>query len=76
MTVLQVSVLAAIVAFSHAAPAPAPAPAVRHVLHEKRQTWSSDWVKGARIEADAVLPLRIGLTQTNLDKGQDFLMEV
>jgi tripeptidyl-peptidase I len=78
MTVLQVSVLAAIVAFSHAAPAPAPAPApaVRHVLHEERQTWSSDWVKGARIEADAVLPLRIGLTQTNLDKGQDFLMEV
>jgi tripeptidyl-peptidase-1 len=35
-----------------------------------------DWVKGARIEKTAVIPMRIGLTQTNLEKGYDYLMEV
>jgi hypothetical protein len=49
---------------------------LRHVLHEERSTPSRDWVKGARIEKDAVIPMRIGLTQTNLEKGYDYLMEV
>ena len=73
MLALQVTLLAAIAALANAAPAPAQ---VRHVLHEERKTTSSDWVKGARIEADAVLPMRIGLTQTNLDRGEDFLREM
>jgi len=45
-------------------------------MHEKRQTPSSDWVKVARIEKTAILPMRIGLTQSNLDQGHEFLMEV
>jgi tripeptidyl-peptidase I len=73
MLALQVTLLAAIAALAHAAPAPAQA---RHVLHEERKTMAFDWVKGARIEADAVLPMRIGLTQTNLDRGEDFLREM
>lgn len=71
MFALKIVVVAAIAAFSNAAPA-----SIRHVLHEKRQTPSSDWVKVARIEKTAILPMRIGLTQSNLDQGHDFLMEV
>jgi tripeptidyl-peptidase-1 len=71
MFALKIVVVAAIAAFSNAAPA-----SIRHVMHEKRQTPSSDWVKVARIEKTAILPMRIGLTQSNLDQGHDFLMEV
>lgn len=75
MLAIQVIVLAAIAALSDAAPAPATVQ-VRHVLHEKRTAQASDWVKGARIEADAVLPMRIGLAQTNLDRGEELLREM
>lgn len=68
---VKLSIVAAIAALVNAAPAP-----LRHVLHEERSTPSRDWVKGARIEKDAVIPMRIGLTQTNLEKGYDYLMEV
>jgi len=71
MFVLKLVAVAAIAALSNAAPAP-----IKHVQHEKRQTPSSDWVKVARIEGTAILPMRIGLTQSNLDKGHDLLMEV
>jgi tripeptidyl-peptidase-1 len=33
-------------------------------------------VKGARIESTAILPIRIGLSQGNLDKGHNMLLEV
>jgi len=71
MLVLQVAIAAAISTLSNAAPAQ-----VKHVLHEERKTPASDWVRGARIEGSALLPMRIGLTQTNLEKGYDYLMEV
>lgn len=61
-------VAAAIATLSSAAPA-----TFRHVLHEERKTPASDWVKGARIEGSAVLPMRIGLSQTNLEKGYEYL---
>jgi tripeptidyl-peptidase-1 len=64
-------IVVAIAALSQAAPAPN-----KHVLHEKRQSPSSDWIRGARIEDNAILPMRIGLTQNNLEKGHDLLMEV
>ncbi|KAJ6000713.1 Aorsin [Penicillium waksmanii] len=64
------AVLAA-AALSGAAPAP-----VKHVLHEKREERSLDWVKGDRVESNAILPVRIGLTQNNLEKGYDYLMDV
>jgi tripeptidyl-peptidase-1 len=49
---------------------------LKHVVHERRDAPGSDWVKSTRIEAGAVLPMRIGLTQTNLQNGYDHLMEV
>lgn len=68
---VKLSVVAAVAALVNAAPAP-----IKHVLHEERTVLSRDWTKGARIEKSAVIPMRIGLTQTNLDKGYDYLMEV
>ena len=71
MLVRQVCIALAIAALSGAAPAP-----IKHVVHEKRERHSSEWVKGDRVEGDAVLPIRIGLSQNNLEKGYDYLMEV
>ena len=71
MLVPQFVVVAALAALSSAAPA-----STKHVLHEERGSPLSDYVRGARIESSAVLPMRIGLTQTNLDDGYDHLMAV
>lgn len=68
---VKLSVAAALVALVNAAPAP-----IKHVVHEERTIASRDWIKGVRIEKSAVIPMRIGLTQTNLEKGYDYLMEV
>lgn len=70
MLVRQVCVALAIAALSGAVPAP-----VKHVLHEKRSE-HVDWVKGERVKRDSVLPVRIGLTQNNLEKGDEYLMAV
>lgn len=45
-----------------------------HVLHEKRQAPSLH--RRERVQADAIIPVRIGLKQSNLDSGYDRLMEV
>lgn len=71
MFVFKLAAVSAVAALANAAPA-----SFKHALHEKRETPASDWVKVARIESTAILPMRIGLTQSNLDKGHDFLMEV
>ena len=68
---VKLSVVAVIAALVSAAPAPS-----NHVLHEERTILSRDWVKSARVEKGAVIPMRIGLTQTNLETGYDRLMEV
>ena len=47
-----------------------------HVVHEKREVTSSQWVKREKLSSRAVLPMRIGLKQRNLDRGDDFLMDV
>ena len=71
MFVSRLCVTLAIAALSAAIPTP-----VKHVLHEKRELPARDWVKGDRIANDAVLPIRIGLAQNNLEKGEQYLMEV
>ncbi|RDW69349.1 subtilisin-like protein [Coleophoma cylindrospora] len=47
-----------------------------HVLHERRENPSEAWVKRDRVDGSFILPVRIGMTQSNLDKGHDLLMEV
>ena len=56
--------------------APAPAPASNHVLHERRAFPPRAWEKRDRVDPSQLLPVRIGLTQSNLDKGPGLLDEV
>jgi tripeptidyl-peptidase-1 len=53
-----------------------PNPGSNLVLHEKRHAPPTRWIKRDRIPRSAILPVRIGLTQNNLEKGHDFLMDV
>ena len=47
-----------------------------HVSHEKRDYTSSQWIRRDRVPAHAVIPMRIGLAQRNLDDGANHLMDV
>jgi tripeptidyl-peptidase-1 len=48
-----------------------------HVLHEKRDAKVlKRWVQREKLDPSAMLPMRIGLTQKNLDLGHEFLMDV
>lgn len=46
-----------------------------YVVHEKRAS-SGRWGRTDRVDTNATIPLRIGLTQTNLHLGYDLLMDV
>lgn len=45
-----------------------------HVLHEKRE--AKNHLVRRRVESSAVIPVRIALKRSNLDRGHDLLMEV
>ncbi|KAK8133413.1 hypothetical protein PG984_005425 [Apiospora sp. TS-2023a] len=48
-----------------------------HVQHEKRTVEQGRrWVKVKRADAQATLPMRIGLKHPNLEKGHDLLMDI
>ncbi|PQE05979.1 protease S8 tripeptidyl peptidase I protein [Rutstroemia sp. NJR-2017a BBW] len=47
-----------------------------HEVHEKRETLHPRWTKRDRVESHKLLPMRIGLTQSNLDDGHDHLMRI
>ena len=51
-------------------------PVITHVQHEKRSPKESLWERKARVQADAIIPLRIGLVQTNLEKGYEHLLSI
>lgn len=51
-------------------------PASHHIRHEKRFSTPPGWWKHRKLAADEVLPMRIALTQPNLDQGYNYLMEV
>ena len=59
-----------------AAPLSSALPSPGYAVHEKRDLTNTNWVKRSRVERDVVLPVRIGLAQSNLDKGHEFLMDV
>lgn len=59
--------------------APAPSHSSPHVLHERRDInglGEAKWVKRSHVPQGRELPVRIGLTQSNLHVGDDLLMEV
>jgi len=53
-----------------------PTPESKYSLHEKRIVHSKIWARGSRINGDDIVPVRIGLTQTNLDDSYAHLMDV
>lgn len=59
-------------AFAAAAPLSAP------VVHEKRDVsrLHLNLGRSVRVEPDAILPVRIALTQSNLETGYDHLMQI
>lgn len=71
MQFLQFALFGALAAEVAAVPFPAP-----HVLHERRSNAPKAWVKRSRVEGSSVLPVRIGMIQSNLDRGHDLLMDV
>ena len=54
----------------------AAAPTSSHLLHEQRQSAPLHWGKRGRVDPSVVLPVRIGLTQSNLEIGPGLLDEV
>lgn len=47
-----------------------------HVVHEKRHADPARWTKRDRVEPHKLLPMRVGLAQTNLDNAYEHLMSV
>lgn len=48
-----------------------------HRLHERHADhWSRHWSKRSKVPADDMLPMRIGLTQSNLEAGAQRLMDM
>jgi tripeptidyl-peptidase I len=46
------------------------------VLHEKRDGAPHQWTKRTRAHPKEILPVRIGLTQTNLHKAEEYILDV
>jgi len=47
-----------------------------YVAHERRHAPPRGWLKTEKVPSDSILPMRIGLVQSNLEKGHDLLMDV
>lgn len=47
-----------------------------HAVHERRDFIPTSWTEEGRLDASTLLPVRIGLTQSNLDYGHELLMEM
>lgn len=54
----------------------AAAPSPSHVVHEKRSGLPVAWKHLSRADRSTVLPVRIGLKQSNLEHGNKFLEDV
>ena len=52
------------------------APSAKHALHEKRSTLPPGWERVGELDDSSTLPMKVALSQSNLDKGEDFLMQV
>src|SRR4051812_4415870 len=48
----------------------------RHVVHERRERLPTHWSKNSKLNGDLIIPLRIALAQNNLDKADEFIMDV
>lgn len=46
------------------------------IVHEKRDVLSQAWVKRDRLSGERTIPVRIGLTQSELENAEYHLMSV
>lgn len=46
------------------------------VLHEKRDGAPHQWTKRSRAHAEEILPVRIGLVQSNLHRAEEYILDV
>ncbi|KAI4161597.1 MAG: hypothetical protein LQ342_004738 [Letrouitia transgressa] len=51
-------------------------PSFNHVVHEKRDRLPLGWKQHKKLQDSAVLPMRIALAQSNLEKAEEYLLEV
>ena len=47
-----------------------------HVIHEKRDNLQRKWIQSNALDSDYIIPARIGLKQSNLHLGEQYLHEV
>ncbi|KAF7712670.1 Tripeptidyl-peptidase sed1 [Penicillium ucsense] len=45
-------------------------------VHERRHLVPESWTSSKKLDGSMILPVRIGLTQSNLDRGHDLLMKM
>jgi tripeptidyl-peptidase-1 len=69
MRVNGIAALAAVLGLTIAVP-------TSHVLHERRDLEVTAYTKRSPVPVGVELPVRIGLTQRNLDSAHDLLMEL
>jgi tripeptidyl-peptidase I len=50
--------------------------AVPHTVHEKRGVLPTGWQKRDALDRNTILPMKIALAQSNLDRGWEWLKEV
>lgn len=50
--------------------------AVPHVVHEKRTSLHQRWTQRRRVNPGSILPMRIGLVQSNIESAHEQLMDV
>lgn len=68
---LFIALLTVLATLADAVPAPA-----THSLHEKRSSLPRLWARGDRVDRNAILPVRIGLSQQNMEDSYAHLMDV
>lgn len=71
MKFLSAALIATLAALTEAATLSIP-----HVVHEKRHAPTRHWEKRSQVNRDRVIPMRIGMTQSNLDRGDELLSEL
>ena len=73
--IMRFSLIAASSLFAGAFAAPT-TNSKRHVVHERRNRIPMHWERTSELHGDLYLPMRIALSQKNLDRADEFLMDV
>lgn len=51
-------------------------PLSSRIKHESRRSLPNDWAQSRRAPSEVMLPLRIGLAQSNIDRIEDLLLDI